>query len=156
MTIEPLADNVHAIPLLADWYTVEWELYYGASGPGDADADLRARCNREQLPVGFVALDGDEILGTAALDVDMSTNLSPSIVGLLVNAEHRRRGVATALLMTLEEHARKLGFRQVFASASVMTGLLERLGWRRMSEVRFLNDESGSILVRELDDSGTA
>ncbi len=53
MTHEPMAVEVRylgdvpsALPLLARWFTEEWEPYYGPAGPGNAEADLKASCQR--------------------------------------------------------------------------------------------------------------
>ena len=150
MKIRLLADHADVIPTLADWYLSEWEPYYGVHGPGDARVDLESRCNREELPIGLVALEGDQVWGTAALDLDATTNLSPSVVGLLVGRDHRRRGIATALLEAAEDLACRVGYNRLYISTTVLGGLLERMGWNAMGEVEFLNAEQGSIYTRSL------
>ena len=150
MIVEFLADHPLAIPKLADWYKAVWEPYYGDAGPGDALADLRARCNRGTLPVGLVAMDGDKVLGTAAVGFDVSANLAPSIIGLLVDQNHRRSGVAAALIESSVKTARRQGHQQIFISSSVLGSFLDQTGWREMGSVEFLNDEHGSIYVLDL------
>ncbi len=150
MVIEPISNHVHVIPTLVEWYQSEWKPYYGKDGPGDARADLVSRCNRDRLPLGLVALEDDQTLGTTALDLDVTTHLTPSVVGLLVAPPYRRQGVATALLMASEEIARRLGHRQLYASTAVLGGLLGKLGWEKMGEAKFLDDITGSVYVRNL------
>jgi GNAT superfamily N-acetyltransferase len=150
MNIELLADHTGAITALEDWYLMEWEPHYGVGGPGDARADLKSRCNRKKTPIGLVAIDGDRVCGTIALDIDVTTNLAPSVVGLLVGNEYRRRGIATALLRSAEDLARDLGYDQLYVSTTILSDLLERIGWRTIGKVEFLNAEHGSIYVRDL------
>ncbi len=150
MKIEMLADHQEFIPKLAEWYLCEWEPYYGQHGPGDARADLESRCNRDKLPVGLVVIDGDQVLGTAALDLDVTTNLTPSVVGLLVGSDVRNRGVATALIKATEELARELGRSRIHVSTTVLGDSLIKMGWEAMGEVEFLNAERGSVFVRNL------
>lgn len=150
MKIEMLSDHKDAIPLLTQWYQREWEPYYGEHGPGDARADLEARCNRNELPIAMVAIEDDRVLGTAALDLDATTNRTPSVVGLLVAQAYRRRGVATALLEAAEDLAQSLGYRRLYVSTVVLGDLLTHLGWEAMGTVQFLNAEQGSVYVREL------
>ena len=150
MNIELLADHTEAITTLADWYLSEWEPYYGVDGPGDALVDLKSRCNRKKTPIGLVALEGDRVYGTIALDLDVTTNLTPSIVGLLVGMDYRRRGIATVLLKSAEDLARNLGHDQVYVSTTVLSDFLEGNGWRTIGNVEFLNAEQGSIYVRNL------
>ena len=150
MEIELLAEHSESIPQLVDWYVSEWEPYYGADGPGDARADLRSRCNRDEIPICLVAVENGEILGTAAVDVDAATGLIPSVVGLLVKPSQRRRGIATALLKRAESLARKLGYSRLFVSTAILGDLLARTGWHLQREVQFANDEPGNIYAKNL------
>ena len=150
MNIELLADHSESIPMLADWYESEWEPYYGVSGPGDARADLESRCNRDEIPIGFVVAEGGEVYGTAVLDLDAATGLAPSVVGLLVDPSQRRRGVATALLEFSEYLAKRLGYSRLYVSTTILGDLLVRMGWYSLGEVQFVNEEQGSIYARDL------
>ena len=76
MVIELISDHLEVIPTLTEWYQSEWQPYYGEDGPGDARADLESRCNRKELPIGLVAIEHNQVLGTAALDLDVTTNLT--------------------------------------------------------------------------------
>jgi len=147
-SIELLADRADVIDRLVRWYEREWEPYYGERGPGDARADLASRCNRRRLPVGFVAVDDERILGTAALDNDVATGKAPSVVGLLVAPEHRRRGIASALLEFAEGLAHDLGYDELFMSTTILGELLQRRGWQEGGAVEFLNAERGKVYVR--------
>ncbi len=150
MNIELLADHTDVIPRLTDWYLLEWEPYYGVQGPGDARADLESRCNHDAIPIGLVAMEGDQVHGTVALDLDAATNLMPSVVGLLVGRDQRGRGIATALLESAESLAQRLGYSRLYISTTVLGDLLVRIGWYPFGEVEFLNDEQGSIYARDL------
>jgi GNAT superfamily N-acetyltransferase len=150
MIIELLADNIEILPTLVDWYEREWSPYYGVDGPGDARADLASRCNRDAIPIGFVAKENDQLAGIAALDHDAATSLTPSVVGLLVADEFRRQGVASRLLKSATRLAEGLGYKQVYISTTVLGDHLLRNGWRWIGNAQFLNEEHGSIYVFEL------
>ena len=150
MKVALLTDHLEVLPTLADWYQQEWEPYYGVDGPGDAHADLRSRCNTNEIPIGLVALEDNQVQGVVALDLDVGTDLSPSVVGLLVASEFRGRGVATQLLESATDLAKKLGYYSVYISTTVLGDHLLRHGWRLFGETRFLNDDTGSIYVLEL------
>ena len=145
MNIALLADHTDVIPTLADWYRAEWEPYYGVDGPGDAVIDLESRCNRNALPIGLLAMEGDRVQGVAALDLDVATNLIPSIVGLLVAVEYRGQGVATQLLESAKNVAERLGYGRLYISTTILGEYLLRNGWRVSGSVRFLRDEEGLI-----------
>ena len=150
MEIALLADHAMAIDDLAAWYTQEWAPYYGAQGPGDARMDLASRCNRDRLPLGLVAIEDEQVVGTAGLDRDATTGLTPSVVGLLVAREFRREGVASRLLDAAERAARDLGYDELFMSTSILGDVLVRKGWIDKGEVRFLDDERGKLYCRPL------
>lgn len=153
MNIALLADHTELIDELAARYESEWAPYYGEAGPGDARADLTARCNRDRLPIGLVAFEDDRILGAAALDGDAATGMSPSVVGLLVTPEARGKGVAVALIESAERLARELGYDELFISTSILQRLLRRQGWQEKGDVEFLNRERGKLFVRNLSTS---
>lgn len=150
MEIVLLADHTGAIDTLAAWYAREWEPYYGALGPGDARGDLVSRCNRDRLPLGLVAIEGGSIHGTAALDRDGTTGLTPSVVGLLVARDQRRKGIASALVDAAGRMARDLGHDELFLSTSTLGEMLLRKGWKEIGEVDFLNNERGRLYLRSL------
>ena len=150
MNIELLADHADLINELAASYEAEWAPYYGDDGPGDAPADLTSRCNRDQVPIGLVALEEGRVLGTLALDHDAATGLAPSIVGLLVLPEARGKGIARELLESAERLARELGYDELFISTFILHGMLRRQGWQEHGEVEFMGNERGKIFVRNL------
>ena len=150
MNIEPLADHHDVLPILTDWYLTEWEPYYGTEGPGNALTDLKSRCNYDEIPIGLVALKEGQVCGTVALDLDPATNLTPSVVGLLVDRAYRRRGIAAALVQSAEDLARTLGYSRIYMSTTVLGHLLERMGWQKLREVEFVNSQWGWIYVRDL------
>ncbi len=144
-----LGDVPSALPLLARWFTEEWEPYYGPAGPGNAEADLKASCQREELPVGLVAVsDTGEVVGTIALKSSSISHehLGPWGAAFLVAKDHRRRGVGSILLAALEEEARRHGFESVFMSTDGATNLVERRGWRHFDEAESLR---GPVRVYE-------
>jgi GNAT superfamily N-acetyltransferase len=150
MEIELLADHIGLVDTLVDWYRQEWEPYYGSRGPGDARADLVSRCKRDELPIGLVALEGNSICGTAALDRDATTGLTPSVVGLLVARDHRGKGIADALVDAAERLALGLRYDELFISTAVLGEMLVRKGWSERGEVDFLNNERGRVYVCSL------
>lgn len=61
-----------------------------------------------------VAHEGDEILGTALLDLDSDADLTPELRNMWVYPEARRRGAGRALSQWIEDQARSRGFTEVF------------------------------------------
>ncbi len=150
MIIDFLTNHPDVISELANWYRAEWEPYYGTKGQGDARADLEARCCCDKLPIGLVAIEDHRVVATVAVGLDAATNLTPSIIGLLVKQNHRGRGIGTALIQSCTDVARQFGYERLYVSTSVLGNLLHQLGWQALGETKFLNDEQGSVFVRDL------
>lgn len=150
MQIDYLSDHPALIPVLADWYITEWEPYYGKDGPGNAEADLRGRCNRDQLPLGLVVVAGKFPTATASLGFDMATGMAPSVIGLLVAESHRGQGIAAVLIDACRTEASRLGHNQLFLSTSVLGPMLIRRGWHLAGSTKFLNREKGGVYSCDL------
>ncbi len=151
MRVELLADHPDALPQLAAMFVAEWEPYYGPDGPGNAFADLQSRCRRDTIPIGLVAIDEREIMGTVAIDREPTTQLEPSIVGLLVRPGRRGEGIATGLLRAAAGLAKTIGYPRIHTSTALpyMRDALLSQGWRQTGEVEYLNGECGQVFELE-------
>ena len=120
--------------LLARRFVEEYGPYYRPEGPGDAEADLKAARDRDQLPRCLVALDAvGRVLGTIGLraeSVPSHRHLTPWLAALLVAPAHRGRGVGARLIAAIEEEARRLGYQRLYVATDVLTGHIARRGWR--------------------------
>ena len=128
ISIELLDDHPETIPILVDWFEREWAPYYGPTGPGDAEQDLRRCCNREELPLALVALSGGAVCGTAALKRESVTthrHLTPWLAALLVAPAFRRRGVGEQLIAAVEAKAQQLGFDCLYVGTGEGSGTPE-------------------------------
>ncbi len=130
--IECLAHHPELLPLLTVWFQSEWPAYYGPSGPGDAEADLRA-FSTGSVPVGLVAFRDGELCGVAALkaqSIASHPDIGPWAGAGFVPKEHRRQGIGARLLDGVETVAKELGFVRIYCATSTAASLLERNAWR--------------------------
>jgi GNAT superfamily N-acetyltransferase len=102
------------------------------SGGGSARRDVADRMRPEGLPIGFMALSEDSIVGAAALTAQgpVRPELGPWVSGLWTLPSYRRRGVATALVQRCALEAGRQGAATVYAASATAGGLFEKLGWR--------------------------
>src|SRR5438105_15417484 len=96
-----LADHQDFIPTLAQWHHREW-VYLR---PGDSlearTARLRGACGHREILTVIVSLTGGTLLGSAMLvahDMDTLMELSAWLAGGFVAPNHRRHGIAAALV----------------------------------------------------------
>jgi GNAT superfamily N-acetyltransferase len=114
-----IADRPDVVPGLASALERQWPDWYGSRG--NARADLDSRCRRSELPIGFVALDGETPIGTIAIEKRSTathTHLSPWIVGLWVAPSRRNARIAVRLMAAACDHAKRMGFHEIYTSAA--------------------------------------
>lgn len=148
LRVELLADHPEAISILEAWFEREWTPYYGPDGPGDAQEDLRGCCNRDELPIGLVAMLDGKVCGTAALkaeSVSTHAHLTPWLAALLVVPMFRHRGIGEHLIAAIEARASQLGFRWVYVGTGEGSGTpesaLRRRGWKFVEKGPYLVSE---------------
>jgi GNAT superfamily N-acetyltransferase len=132
-----LVDHLEALPPLAQGFEAQWPDWYGASGPGDALADLQSFARRTGLPLGVVVLDGPVVCGVAALkaqSIDAFAHRGPWAAAGYVTPEKRGQGLGAVLLRGLVQEAARQGHDAVYCGTATATRLLEREGWRWCGE----------------------
>jgi predicted N-acetyltransferase YhbS len=132
MRIELLADHRDALPTLAQWYYNEWSHFRPGWTVQDFADSIAERAHADRVPLTFVALEGQELIGTVCLDAhDMDTrrNLSPWLAGLYVKEEWRRQGIATSLVRAAESKAMELGIPTLYLYTPESEPFYSRRGW---------------------------
>jgi GNAT superfamily N-acetyltransferase len=140
MRIETLADCHEHIPQLAAWLHDEWGHLHDNDSVARRAARLEARATRGGIPIGFVAVDGDTLLGSASLvhdDLETRPDLGPWLASVYVAPEHRRKGVASALVRRVVEEARALDVSLLYLWTIDQERLYARLGWRTVERTAF-------------------
>jgi GNAT superfamily N-acetyltransferase len=125
-----LADHPNTLAPLAAAYRREWPEWYGQRG--DAMTDLRERSRRTGLPIGFVALEDDAVIGALAIaerSVPSHRQLSPRVVGFWVESSRRNRGIGARLLAAACSHARTEGIVCLYAATTKAVTLFMREEW---------------------------
>ncbi len=137
-----LAEVPETVPTLVRWFVEEWTPYYGPDGPGVAEDDLLACCNRDEIPIALVAIDAESnVIGTAALkseSVGSEPGQGPWLAAFLVGKDHRGQGVGTALVEAIEGEACRLGFQTTYTSTDAAEGIYRRRGWEALNQVSSL------------------
>lgn len=147
------------VHLLADWpdlvgelagaYEREWSGWYGRSG-NSAIADLTARCRRDGLPLGLVAVAAGKPVGACALVTTagpIETDELPWLGALWVDPAQRRRGIATLLIERAAVEAARQRYASLQATTREAAALFHALGWR-LRETRELRDGPLAIFDR--------
>ena len=137
-----------ALEAVAAGYEAEWPDWY-LGGKGSARMDVLDRMRPEGLPIGFVALNEIAVVGAASLTTlgPVRPEIGPWVGGLWTHPDHRRQGVASALVRRCAAEAGRQGFAVVYAATSSAPELFERLGWGLRETVPY---PGGDLAIYEL------
>lgn len=120
------------MPQVAAWGFAEW----GHLSPGQTlqsrIVEIGQMMNVDHVPVALVALDDAGLAaGTASLIFDdlEGDPRNPWLASVFVPIEHRRRGVASALVGAVEDAARRFGYPRLHLFTTSATRLYAGLGW---------------------------
>jgi predicted N-acetyltransferase YhbS len=148
ISIRNFIDCPAALPLVACWIHDEfWADKPGAKVEGMLERISQGR--RAALPIGLVAFDGEEPVGTVSLidsGLDECAELSPWLAALYVVPETRRKGVGEQLVNACLDAAQKCGFQRVYLQTSI-AAYYEALGWQW---VRKVGERGVEVLGREV------
>ncbi|MCC2670136.1 MAG: family acetyltransferase [Armatimonadetes bacterium] len=145
-----LADRPEAVPVVARWYFDEWGYIEPETSYEQTVERLGRKLNRDRVPLTLLAVEGDAVLGAAALKI-REMSIYPEreywIGGVFVHPEARGRGIASALCRRLEGLARAFGIRELHLQTERLDGgLYGRLGWKEVEQIHYCGDE---VLVME-------
>jgi GNAT superfamily N-acetyltransferase len=151
MKIGYLADHREHIPRLAGWLHAQWGYLHENDSVERRAARLELRATRGGVPVTFVAVDGETLLGSASLvddDLETRPELTPWLASVYVAPEHRGRGVASALVQRVVEEARGSGVDRLYLWTTDQERLYARLGWEPVERMPFQDED---IVVMTID-----
>ncbi len=137
MRVVPLVELPDLAEQVSVWGFGEW----GHLNPGQTleqrRAQIQGKMNVDRVPIAFVALgDDDGIVGTASLIFDdlEGDPRNPWLASVYVPPEHRKKGIASALVRTVEDAARRLGYDRLYLFTSTAPSLYAGLGWRTLEQ----------------------
>jgi GNAT superfamily N-acetyltransferase len=134
MQLEYLADQVSHLPLLAKWHHAQFGYLNPANTVERYVERLTASLQKSELPMTFVALRDDTLFGSASLVAQTITHphLSPWLSSVYVDPAYRGRGIASALIGTVERAAAGMGFEKIYLFTPASEKLYAALGWELM------------------------
>lgn len=133
MKILPLYAMPQYAEQVTDWI---WQAF-GTADSRDFFASIVATSQREgQLPLTFVAVEGEKLVGTVGLwrcDLISRQDLYPWLAALYIDESQRGRGLGAKLQQHVIEHARALGYPQLYLY-SACKDYYERFGWEYIGD----------------------
>ncbi len=122
---------------LASWHGAEWGHLYEDWNAGVALREFLSEPD-DGLPVTFVALDGDRVIGSVSVvfgDLPGAPpEWNPWVASLIVDAEWRGGGVGTELIARAVDAAREAGHAEIWCLTEERQSLFARSGFERVEE----------------------
>ncbi len=133
MKIIDLREAPQHIPTIVRWHFDEW----GYLNPGKSVEYRIQRMQRylgnEPIPRMLIAVDGETLLGTAALvesDMDSHPELTPWLASVFIREDQRGRGVGKQLVQALMNCAAKQPLSHLYLFTPDQSGFYAKLGWK--------------------------
>lgn len=134
MTILPLYAAPQHAEQVTEWL---WQAFGGETLPRPFFASIIAHSQEpEALPITFIAVEGDRLLGTVGLwrcDLISRQDLFPWMAALYVAEDARGQGLAGALQQQVIAYARQRGYPQLYLYSGCRD-FYERFGWHYIGE----------------------
>jgi GNAT superfamily N-acetyltransferase len=132
MQIDYLADHLHFAPMLARWHYDEWRDLLPQWSYAEALADLQSHTGRACIPTTFVAIAGEQLLGSASLileDLDVTRHLAPWMASVFVAPERRGKGIGRKLVERVVAVAGQLQVPTLYLFTADQEEYYRKLGW---------------------------
>ncbi len=140
MKIDFLGNHQNLLPELAKLHFSEWKHLSSNKTLDDRILKLREMAQASDVPFVVVAIDNNQLIGSAALvNEDMKTrkDLSPWLASVFVKPEFRKNGIGTKLVRHIEDEATRLGIKKLFLFTEHARNLYSKLGWYDLEECEY-------------------
>ncbi|MCV6620481.1 MAG: GNAT family N-acetyltransferase [Cellvibrionaceae bacterium] len=154
--IVPLSNHLEFIDELAALHYQEWRHFSPESTVADQKQSLMDSAKESGIPSLYIAIEGGELLGSAALvesDLDERfAHMTPWLAAVYVKEQARGRGLASLLVQHCEQEASRLGLSTLYLSTEHAGPLYEKLGWIKLQDCNY---KGYPLDVMQKDLSGT-
>jgi N-acetylglutamate synthase-like GNAT family acetyltransferase len=154
MQISRLIDQPQFIETLAPWIWEHWRPILTEDTLQDRIAKLQSHLNSNTLPMAWVAHDGSNALGTAALrvhDLPGREDLTPWLGGVFVDPQFRHQGIGTELCKVVAQNAVTLfGIETLYLFTLDQQAWYESLGWKLKEPCSWCG-QPGAIMFKRYD-----
>ncbi|MCA1780231.1 MAG: GNAT family N-acetyltransferase [Xanthomonadaceae bacterium] len=132
-----LADQIHHVEELARLHHGEWGHLSPQIDVGTRAQRLTEASGTSEIPMVFIAVDGSDLIGSAALvknDMKERPELSPWLAAVYVKPARRKSGIASSLISRVEKEAASLRVKTLYLFTDHEGKFYARRGWSLMEK----------------------
>lgn len=140
LVICPLTDKPEYLNKLAKWHHAEWSYLNPERSFEERLKDMQLDLAGNAVPATYFAEVDGKLAGSATiLDDDMSTHpeLGPWLASVFVDAQYRHRGIASALVRKIMQHAEEAQIKTLYLYTPGQEQLYEQLGWQHFLSEKY-------------------
>lgn len=118
---------------VTDWL---WQAFGSHSSREFFASVVHSSLNPPALPVTFIALEADRLVGTVGLwrcDLISRQDLTPWLAALYVDENQRDKGLGQMLQRHVLDYSRRAGFADLYLYAT-FSGYYEKFGWQYIGD----------------------
>ena len=139
-SLSSLAQYPTYLDQISVWFFEEWGDGVEGRTVGQFSEVIIERMNIDKLPVAFVALVSEELIGTASLisnEICSLPRYKHWLASVFVAPEHRRQGWGTKIVRAAVQFAPDYGIDKLFLYTRSHTDFYQQLGWEYVETVQF-------------------
>ncbi len=140
LKIEYLVDQKHFVPELSQLLYQQ----FGSLAPHRTQKDFENcmlnHCNKDCLPMAFVAIEADKLVGTFSFrqhDMETHKHFSPWIGSVFVHPSRRKEGIGTKLMRQAEVLCKQHDIKTLYLFTPDKQAWYLKLRWERIEEATF-------------------
>lgn len=142
IAIKLLPEVPFSIPDLAQiWLDVLGSIWMPDTKKSEIEAWLQANLSEGSMPHTYVAFAGDIPVGMCSLGENdgIRADLAPWLISLVVTKDYQKQGIGRMLIQANLEHAKLMGFQQVylFAFDKIVVEYYLALDWQVIDKDTF-------------------
>lgn len=151
MHIVDLSTAPQHIPSLAAWHHEQWSYLNPDKTVEERIDELREHLGDQQVPRTFIALDDQQLMGSASLiedDMDTHPEFTPWLASVFVSPLHRKQGVGAALVRRVMTAAEESGITTLSLFTPDQEHFYRQLGWHTIARELYASAE---VVIMQID-----
>jgi GNAT superfamily N-acetyltransferase len=139
-SLSSLAQYPTYLDQISVWFFEEWGNELEGRTVEQYSEVLNDRMNIDKLPVAFVALASEELIGTASLIYNEISSLPRYkywLASVFVSPAHRRQGWGAKIVRAAVQFAPDYGIDKLFLYTRSHTDFYQQLGWEHVETVQY-------------------